>query len=328
MAKPSPIEQLDRAIAAILMRSDAELAALPTRLRGLAAIAEDLHGMPRADFKARLKADLQRRATMSTVTSPSKAIKLVRGMFHTVTPYLSAVRGLEAVEFVKKAFGAEELFRAQGGAGGYHVELRLADSMLMMGGGGTYKGPDNPASMILTVPDADAAYKSAMSAGAVSLYEPVDQHYGDREAGVKDVCGNVWYLTSRRASEHFPEGIPTVTPAFTVKGAGKFIEFLESAFGATETYRVDGPGGEPRFAMLRIGSSFVSIGEAHGEFQPMPSAMYMYVDDSDAVYKQAIESGATSVFPVSDQGYGDRLGGVTDPFGHQWYISTNLKPVK
>lgn len=264
---------------------------------------------------------------MSTGTNPVKTVKLVRGMFHTVTPYLSAVRGLEAVEFVKRAFGAEELFRAQGGAGGYHVELRLADSMLMMGGGGTYKGPDNPAAMILTVPDADTAYKSAMSAGAVSIYEPVTQHYGDREAGVKDVCGNVWYLTSRRASEHFPEGIPTVTPAFTVKGAGKFIEFLESAFGATKTFRADGPDGALRFAMLRVGSSFVSIGEAHGEFQPLPSAMYMYVDDADAVYKSALEAGATSMYPCADQPYGDRVGGVTDPSGHVWYIATNVKPV-
>lgn len=265
---------------------------------------------------------------MSTGTSQSKTIKLVRGMFHTVTPYLSAVRGLEAVEFVKKAFGAEELFRAQGGAGGYHVELRLADSMLMMGGGGTYKGPDNPAGILLTVPDADAAYKSAMSAGAVSLYEPEDKPYGDREAGVKDVCGNMWYLISRRVSEHAPEDMPTVAPGFSVTDAGKFVEFLKSAFGATEAFRHDEPDGTVRHARLRIGNSIVTVGQAHGEFQPMPSAMYMYVDDSDAVYKRAIEAGATSVFPVSDQGYGDRLGGVTDPFGHQWYISTNLKPVK
>ncbi|HUK30199.1 MAG TPA: VOC family protein [Candidatus Acidoferrum sp.] len=327
MAKPSPVEQLDRAIAAILVRRDAELAALPARLRELAAIADDLRGMPGADFKARLKADLQRRATMSTGTNPVKEIKLVRGMFHTVTPYLTAVRALEAVEFVKQAFGAEELFRAQGGAGGYHVELRLADSMLMMGGGGTYKGPDNPAGILLTVPDADAAYKSAMSAGATSLYEPEDKPYGDREAGVKDVCGNMWYLISRRVSEHAPEDMPTVAPGFSVTDAGKFVEFLKSAFGATEAFRHDAPDGTVRHARLRIGNSIVTVGQAHGQFQPMPSAMYMYVHDADAVYKRAIEAGATSMYPVANQPYGDRLGGVTDPFGHQWYIATNVKPV-
>jgi PhnB protein len=327
MAKPSPVEQLDLAVAALLARREAELASLPVRLRELAAIAADLREMPRANFKARLKADLQRRAPMSTGTSPAKTIPLVRGMFHTVTPYLAAVRGLEAVEFVKKAFGAEELFRAQGGAGGYHVELRLGDSMLMMGGGGTYQGPDNPAGIMLTLPDADSAYKSAMSAGAISLYEPEDKPYGDREAGVKDVCGNMWYLISRRVSEHAPEDMPTVTPGFSVTDAGKFVEFLKSAFGATEAFRSDEPDGTLKHARLRIGNSVVTVGQAHGQFQPMASSMYMYVDDADAVYNRALEAGATSVFPVADQPYGDRLGGVTDPFGHQWYISTNLRPV-
>src|SRR5271169_4301147 len=218
MAKPSPIEQLDLAVAAILARRDAELASLPARLRELAMIAADLREMPRANFKSRLKAELQRSAAMSTGTSPEKSIKLVRGMFHTVTPYLAAVRGLEVVEFVKQAFGAEELFRAQGGAGGYHVEVRLADSMLMMGGGGTYQGPDNPCAIILNVPDADSAYASAMNAGATSIYPPVDQHWGDRDAGVKDVSGNHWYLTTRRVSAHSPEGMPAVTTGFTVQG--------------------------------------------------------------------------------------------------------------
>ncbi len=328
MAKPSPIEQLDLAIAAILTRREAEPPSLPARLRGLAQIAADLRDLPRADFKIRLKADLQRRTAMSARTSPEKAIKLARGMFHTITPYLSAVRGLEAVEFVKKAFGAEELFRAQGGAGGYHCELRLADSMLMMGGGGTYQGPDHPAAIELAVPNADSAYESAIQAGAVSIYAPVDQPYGDREAGVTDVCGNRWYLSTRRVSEHSPEGAPALTPSFAIEGAAKFIEFLKSAFGATVAFRHDGPGGAVLYAKLRVGNSFVSIGEVHDVHTALRSALYMYVDDADAVYKAAIDAGATSMYPVADQPYGDRLGGVTDPFGHEWYISTNIRPVE
>ncbi len=327
MAKPSPLEQLDWAIVAILMHREAGLSTLPARLGELARIAADLREMPRVDFKARLKTDLQRRATMSTGSSQAKEIKLVRGMFRTVTPYLAAVRGLEVVEFVKQAFGGEELSRARGGAGGYHCEVRIADSMLMMGGGGTFQGPDNPAAIELAVPNADSAYESAIRAGAVSIYAPVDKPYGDREAGVKDVCGNLWYLITRRVSEHSPEGTPTVTPSFAVQGAAKFIEFLRSAFGATEAFRHDGPDGTVLYAKLRIGNSFVSIGEAHGEFQPLPSMLYMYVDDADAVYQRALEAGAASLYPVAVQPYGDRLGGVTDPFGHQWFIATNVKPI-
>ena len=264
---------------------------------------------------------------MSTGTSPEKTIKLVRGLFHTVTPYLAAARGLEVVEFIKQAFGAEELFRAKGGAGGYHVELRLADSMLMAGGGGEFKGPDSPAGILLTVPDADSAYESAMRAGAASMYAPVDKPYGDREAGVRDIVGNEWYLVTRRVSEHSPKDTPAISPGFSVKGGAKFIEFLESAFGATEAFRHDNPDGTFRHARLRIGNSLVTIGEAHGEFQPKPSMLYMYVDDADAVYQRALAAGATSLYPVAEQSYGDRVGGVTDPFGHQWFIATNVKPI-
>ena len=264
---------------------------------------------------------------MSTGASPAKPVKLARGMFHTVTPYLAAVGGLEVVEFVKKAFGAEELFRAQGGAGGYHCEVKVGDSMLMAGGGGTYQGPDHPAAIELIVPNADSAYESAIQAGAVSVYAPVDKPYGDREAGVKDVCGNLWYLITRRVSEHSPADTPTVTPAFAVPGAAKFIEFLKSAFGATQAFRHDDPDGTVRYAKLRVGNSFVSIGEASGESQPLHSSLYMYVDDADAVYQRALEAGAKSLYPPADQPYGDRVGGITDPFGHEWYIATNIKRV-
>jgi PhnB protein len=327
MAKPSPIEQLDLAIAAVLARRDAELVSLPARLRELAMIAVDLRETPRTNFKASLKAELQRSTAMSTGTNPEKSIKLVRGMFHTVTPYLAGVRGLEVVGFVKQAFGAEELSRARGGAGGYHCEVRLADSMLMIGGGGTYQGPDNPCAIILNVPDADTAYASAMNAGATSIYPPTDQHWGDRDAGVKDVCGNHWYLTTRRVFAHSPKGMPAVSAGFTVKGAGKFVEFLKSAFGARDLMRTDNPDGSVRHARLYIGNSLVAIGEAGGEFQPLRSMLYMYVDDAEAVYQRAIEAGATSLYPVAEQPYGDRVGGVTDPFGHQWFIATNVKPI-
>jgi PhnB protein len=308
-------------------RTDAGLTSLPTHLRELALIAADLREMPRANFKARLKADLQRRAAMSTGSSPAKKVPLVRGMFHTVTPYLAGVRGLEVVEFVKHAFGAEELFRAQGGAGGYHCEVRLEDSMLMIGGGGTYRGPDNPISILLAVPDADSAYESAIRHGATSIYPPRNEPWGDRSAGVKDVLGNQWFINTRRVSAHSPEDMPAITPGFNVVDVPNFMEFLKTAFYATEAFRSEGPDGTIRHLRMRVGNTILSIGSARDEYQPLPSMLYMYVDDADVVYQRAIDAGATSLYPVADQPYGDRVGGVTDPFGHQWFIATNVKPM-
>jgi len=65
----------------------------------------------------------------------------------------------------------------------------------------------------------------------------------------------------------------------------------------------------------------LELGEAHGQWQPMPTAFYLYVPDSDAVYRRALEAGATSVAPPADQPYGHRMGWVQDPFGNQWFIS-------
>ena len=264
---------------------------------------------------------------MSTGSSPAKSVQLVRGLFRTVTPYLAGVRGLDAVEFVKQAFGAVETFRAQGGAGGYHCELRLGDAGLMMGGGGAYQGPDHPCAIQLIVPDADAAYESAMRAGGTSVYPPTDQPWGDRDAGVKDMMGNLWYLATRRISAHSPADMPTVTPGFSMNNPEMFIEFLKAAFGATEAFRHDTPDGKIVHARLWVGSSMLMVGRARGEFQDLPSMFYVYVDDSEAVYARAVEVGATSIFPVSEN-YGDRIGAVTDPFGHQWFIATNVKPMR
>jgi PhnB protein len=71
-------------------------------------------------------------------------------------------------------------------------------------------------------------------------------------------------------------------------------------------------------AEVRIGDSIVMMGEAMGEFQPLPSSIHLYVDDTDATYQRALEAGATSTMEPADQLWGDRHAGVVDPVGNRW----------
>lgn len=122
-----------------------------------------------------------------------------------------------------------------------------------------------------------------------------------------------------------PDGYHTVTPYLTVKGVAGLIDFLKQAFDAVETERLPGPDGKVGHAEVRIGDSVVMMGEAPGE--PMPAMLYLYVADADASYKRALEAGATSLMEPADQFYGDRSGGVKDPFGNCWYVATRKENV-
>ena len=127
----------------------------------------------------------------------------VREGFHTVTPYLVAQDANALIEFVKQAFGAEELMRDIGSAGGIHAEVRIGDSMMMLGGGfagSSWHGESIPAMLYLYLPDVDAVYQRALQAGATSISEPADQPYGDRVAGVKDASGNTWYIAMHQGN--------------------------------------------------------------------------------------------------------------------------------
>ncbi|MSR53459.1 MAG: VOC family protein [Gemmataceae bacterium] len=114
--------------------------------------------------------------------------------YHTVTPYMT-VRGLkQMLEFVQKAFDASIVGTTQGPDSTiWHAAFRIGDSMLMAGEA-SEKWPAMPTAIYLYVPDTDATYKQALAAGAESVREPADQFYGDRNCGVKDMCGNFWWL--------------------------------------------------------------------------------------------------------------------------------------
>jgi PhnB protein len=123
-----------------------------------------------------------------------------------------------------------------------------------------------------------------------------------------------------------PAGYATVTPAFNVKDADKFIDFLKQAFGAEERMRMQPPGGPVMHCELKIGSSIVMLSEPLMD-PPTKSATMLYVADCDAVYKRALEAGATSLMEPANQFWGDRFARVSDPFGNRWGIATHVEDV-
>jgi len=245
--------------------------------------------------------------------------KFKREGYHAVTPYLIVKPAVELVDFVKQAFGAVESFRTTGSAGGLHCEVKIGDSMVMIGGGPTFD--TRPTAIHLHVSDVDDIYARAMAAGATSLGEPSDQVYGERLAAVKDIGGNEWYIG--RSHDPTPvQHLHTVAVYFHPVGAPKFIEFVEKAFGAEVVERHQSDEGFVYHSKVRIGDSIIELGEAHGQWQPMQSAIYLYVEDVDATYKQALSAGATSALEPTDQPYGERSAWVNDEFGNVWYLSS------
>ena len=130
------------------------------------------------------------------------------------------------------------------------------------------------------------------------------------------------------AAKPVPDGYQAVTPYLVVPGVARLIAFLKEAFGASETRPpMARPDGTIMHAEVRIGDSRVMMGEPMGDFTPMPASLYLYVDDTDAVYKRALQAGATSVIEPADQFYGDRNAGVMDPTGNHWWIATHKEDV-
>jgi PhnB protein len=133
------------------------------------------------------------------------------------------------------------------------------------------------------------------------------------------------------AVKPIPEGYHSVTPYLCAKGAAQAIEFYKKAFSATERMRIAQPDGRVGHAEIQIGDSVIMLADEFPEMgvrSPQtlggsPVSIHLYVEDADAMFKQAVAAGAKVKRPIADQFYGDRLGGVEDPFGHTWWISTH-----
>jgi len=124
-----------------------------------------------------------------------------------------------------------------------------------------------------------------------------------------------------------PEGYHSVTPYLIVNGAAGLIGFLQEVFGAEVKERMERPDGAIAHAEVVIGDSIVMMGEASDSIPPMPTMLYVYVADCDAVYQRALRAGATSIREPRNEFYGDRSGGVKDMCGNQWWIGAHVEDV-
>lgn len=311
MSKQPLIDQLDRAIGRILANPEAKPETPDAEIAELLGIARDLRTLPSPDFKASLRTELERKRQMSTKTV------VFRAGFRTVTSYLLPP-GPEYVDFLKNVFGAEETERTPTGPGRFHAEFRIGDSMLMLGVG---SGMTMPATLELYVPDVDVVFKRAIEAGCKELDAVRDAHWdvGLRLGSLQDPAGNAWVIATHRGN---PEGRNSLTTSLVAAGAAKLVDFLKQAFDAKEIHRYEWPGG--LYASIRVGNSIMGVSEADNNewMQPVPSMIYMYVPDCDALYQQALRAGATSHSAPANQSYGDRTASVKDAWGNIWYLST------
>ncbi|MSO20354.1 MAG: VOC family protein [Acidobacteria bacterium] len=132
-----------------------------------------------------------------------------------------------------------------------------------------------------------------------------------------------------------PEGYHSITPYLMITGAAAAIEFYKKAFGAEELVRMPSPGGLVGHAEIRIGNSMVMLADECDEaankspqtLGGTPVTLLIYVENIDAVFQRAVAAGAKVVREPADMFYGDRSAGVTDPFGHSWYIHTHIEDV-
>lgn len=298
MAEQEIIERLDAAIEAMLAGRK-ESPAEPD-VAQLLEIAEVLRDLPDPGFRSELRWRVVPRL------QPSMQLHFL-------------VRGVpDFIRFLESAFGGHEEFRATAPDGNVlHARVRIGDSVVEMGDApGGYK--PYAFGVHLYVDNADEVYQRAVAAGATVLHPPVDQFYGDREATVKDSFGNQWYIASPVRT-----GYRTITAFLHPHGVDRMMDFFEQAFGATtagEPYRT--PDGLIAHAAMRIGDSLIEMGEHHGEWQPMEAGIHLYVADCDAVYQQAVNAGAGTIYAPHDAPYGERSAYVVDPFGNHWYIGT------
>ena len=132
-----------------------------------------------------------------------------------------------------------------------------------------------------------------------------------------------------------PAGYHSVTPYLMVRNAVSAIAFYREAFGAEELMRFEGPAGRIAHAEVKIGDSHVMLAdEQPGEGFVGPqtlggagASLMLYVEDVDKTFARAVAAGATARRPVADQFYGDRVGTLTDPFGHVWTVATHKEDV-
>jgi PhnB protein len=291
------------------------------------SVEEMQRGLNEWNERSEEKMGSEAAASKAESSESKRTVPYMREGFHTITPYILVGGAAKFIDFLKEAFGAEEKGRVPIPSGKImHAEVKLGNSMIEMSDGNEQYGP-TPVALHYYVNDADATYARALQAGAISTHAPIDQPYGDREAGVKDPFGNAWFIATPKTYTPFPGQMNAIQPYLFLRDSAKMAPFLESAFGAKAEGVHHAPDGTVAHATIRIGDNTLEFSEAHGEWQPSAYHLHLYVPDTDAVYAQALRAGATTIEAPSDKPYGDRSAGVKDPWGNSWFIATHVKDV-
>jgi PhnB protein len=134
------------------------------------------------------------------------SVKAIPAGHHTASPYLAIKNAAEALEFYKKAFGANEIYKLMMPDGRLgHAEMRVGDSIIMMadefpeyGGKAPQTLGGSPVSIYLYVEDVDAFFKKALAAGAKERKPVMDQFYGDRSGQLEDPFGHLWWVATHK----------------------------------------------------------------------------------------------------------------------------------
>ena len=126
-----------------------------------------------------------------------------------------------------------------------------------------------------------------------------------------------------------------LTPYLIVKGAARAIDFYTRAFGAVESFRLEGANGLIGHAELRVRDSLLMLADEAPEFGALspptvggsPVSLHLCVDDVDECVARAVAAGATVLRAVKEEFYGSRTGMIVDPFGHRWHVATRVRDV-
>lgn len=124
-----------------------------------------------------------------------------------------------------------------------------------------------------------------------------------------------------------PDEYPRVTPYLIVENVGKLMDFLTEVFDAVQGEKMTLPDGSINHGEVRIGDSMIMMGKSNNDYPPIPAMLYVYVENVDEVYSNALRAGGKSIMEPADQFYGDRNAAVADPSGNSWWIASHIEDV-
>ncbi len=132
-------------------------------------------------------------------------------------------------------------------------------------------------------------------------------------------------MSSMPARNPHPEGYSSLSPYLMVRKVEAQVEFLQRVFGASILEELRSPGGILWHADVRVGNTVVMLGRAQRAYPARVNSVYVWCDDADAVYRDALAQGATSVEVPADQFYGTREAGFRDPQGNIWWVGQQIE---